>query len=292
MTAFVDTHNMISYLIKSNASEGFNQIINCLNGSSIKYALTINPNIYVSCIKQFWNSVVVKKFNDVTRLQALVDKKRVIITEATIRDALRLDDAEGADEVHDEGVSAAEGDVSAADDVVLTAVKVAQALEITKLKQRVKKLERRNKASKLKRLKKVGSAQRIKTSNDTVMDVVSKQGRMIANMDADVDIILEDAKEVVVENAARRRKGVVIRDTEETATPSTIIHSEAKSKDKGKGILVEEPKPLKKQAQIEQDEAYARELEAELNKNIDWDEVIDHVKRKQKEDNAMKRYQA
>nr|GEV18199.1 retrovirus-related Pol polyprotein from transposon TNT 1-94 [Tanacetum cinerariifolium] len=62
---------------------------------SIKYALTVNPNIYVSCIKQFWTSVAVKKVNDITRLQALVDKKRVIITEAIIRDALHLDDAEG-----------------------------------------------------------------------------------------------------------------------------------------------------------------------------------------------------
>nr|GFD34394.1 hypothetical protein [Tanacetum cinerariifolium] len=44
--------------------------------------------------KQFWSSVAVKKVNDVTRLQALVDKKKVVITEATIRDALRLDDAE------------------------------------------------------------------------------------------------------------------------------------------------------------------------------------------------------
>nr|GFC36493.1 hypothetical protein [Tanacetum cinerariifolium] len=59
-------------------------------------------------------------------------------------------------------------------------------------------------------------------------------------------------------SAARRRKEVVIRDPEETATPSIIIHAEPKSKDKGKGIMVEEPKPLKKQAQIEQDEAYAR----------------------------------
>nr|GEU89365.1 hypothetical protein [Tanacetum cinerariifolium] len=93
-------------------------------------------------------------------------------------------------------------------------------------------------------------------------------------------------------SAASRRKGVVIRDSEETATPSIIIHSEAKSKDKGKGVLVEEPKPLKKQAQIEQDEAYARELKAELNKNIYQDEVIDHVQRKEKEDNTVKRYQA
>nr|GEV99953.1 ribonuclease H-like domain-containing protein [Tanacetum cinerariifolium] len=63
-------------------------------------------------------------------------------------------------------------------------------------------------------------------------------------------------------NAARRRKGVVIRDPEEIATPSIIIHSEPKSKDKGKRIMVEEPKPLKKQAQIEHDEAYAKEYQA------------------------------
>nr|GFD06793.1 hypothetical protein [Tanacetum cinerariifolium] len=35
--------------------------------------------------------------NDVTRLQALVDKKKVVITEAAIREVLRLDDAEGVD---------------------------------------------------------------------------------------------------------------------------------------------------------------------------------------------------
>nr|GFA54826.1 hypothetical protein [Tanacetum cinerariifolium] len=62
---------------------------------------------------------------------------------------------------------------------------------------------------------------------------------------------------------SKRIKRVVIRDPEEsTTTTSTIIHSEAKSKDKGKGILVEEPKPLKKQQQIEQDEIYAREYQA------------------------------
>nr|GFB20978.1 hypothetical protein [Tanacetum cinerariifolium] len=112
----------------------------------------------------------------------------------------------------------------------------------------------------------------------------------------DVDIEPAKLQEVVelvtTANTARRRNGVVIRDPEETATPSTIIHTEAKYKDKRKGILVEEPKPLKKQAQIEQDEAYARELEAEINKNIDWDEVIDHVQRKEKEDNVAKRNMA
>nr|GEV64057.1 hypothetical protein [Tanacetum cinerariifolium] len=71
-------------------------------------------------------------------------------------------------------------------------------------------------------------------------------------------------------------------------TPNQMLNA---SKDKGKGILVEEPKPLKKKQQIKQDKQYATELHAKLNKNIDWDEAIDHVKRKAKEDPAVKRYQ-
>nr|GEU97033.1 hypothetical protein [Tanacetum cinerariifolium] len=75
----------------------------------------------------------------------------------------------------------------------------------------------------------------------------------------------------------RRKKGVVNRDPEEESTTSTIIPAETKSKDKGKGILIEEPKPLKKKQQIEMDEQYARKLHAELNKDIDWDVAINHL---------------
>nr|GEU48210.1 hypothetical protein [Tanacetum cinerariifolium] len=90
---FSDTYNMIAYPTKSDDSEGFEHILNFLNASSIKYALTVNPNIYVSCIKQYWSSVLVKKVNDVIRLQALIDRKKVLITGDTVRQALRLDDA-------------------------------------------------------------------------------------------------------------------------------------------------------------------------------------------------------
>nr|GEY17243.1 hypothetical protein [Tanacetum cinerariifolium] len=38
---------------------------------------------------------VVKRSGDVTRLQALVDKKRIVITEEVVREILQLDDAEG-----------------------------------------------------------------------------------------------------------------------------------------------------------------------------------------------------
>nr|GEV94887.1 hypothetical protein [Tanacetum cinerariifolium] len=439
-----------------------------LDYGSIKYALTVNPNMYVSCIKQFWTTVAVKKVNGVMRLQALVDKKKVVVLEATIRDTLGLDDVDGVECLPNEEIFTElarigyekpstkltfykaffssqwkflihtillvrnvdslnkvymyprflqlmirkqVGDFSThttkytspaltqkvfanmrrvepsipsptpptpplqpSQDIPSTSQvqptppqspraqqptpqqqpqpsqdagismnlfqdlmdtcttltrrvehlkldKVAQAMEITKLKQRVKKLEKKNK------------------------------GRMIAEMDEDADVVLEEAKDVdadivkdvqdadveanvvtttkiinevvttasetitiasinitttdaqvpaaittaapsILTAAPRRRKGVMIRDLKESITTSIIIHAKTKSKDKGKGILVEEPKPHKKQAQIEQDEQYARELEADLNRNIDWDEVIDHVNKKAKEDPIVKRYQA
>nr|GFA88847.1 hypothetical protein [Tanacetum cinerariifolium] len=64
---FADTHNVIVILEKLDAAEGFEQIINFLSGSYIHYALTVNPHIYISCIKQFWNTASVKRSDDVTR---------------------------------------------------------------------------------------------------------------------------------------------------------------------------------------------------------------------------------
>nr|GEY82650.1 hypothetical protein [Tanacetum cinerariifolium] len=209
--------------------------------------------------------------------------------------------------------------------------KVAQQLEIVKLKARVKKLEKINmvKSSKLRRLKKVGSSQRVESLND--IENVFNQGRIIADMDQDEGIELvadqerddevkrrhadrqaelhnldldhsskvlsmqEDDTEVqeaveivttaklmteVVTAAAtqavvasipilaakpkilniaaapavstRKRKGVVIRDPEEELPFDTAAET-PNVKDKGKGILIEALKPMKKKDRIEMD---------------------------------------
>ncbi|GKD32155.1 hypothetical protein Tco_1242933 [Tanacetum coccineum] len=73
------------------------EIIDFLKASSVHYALTVNPIIYTSCIEQFWATSTVKMVNGVRQLQALIDKKRVIITESSIMSDLQLDDAEGTD---------------------------------------------------------------------------------------------------------------------------------------------------------------------------------------------------
>nr|GEW09525.1 hypothetical protein [Tanacetum cinerariifolium] len=180
--------------------------------------------------------------------------------------------------------------------------KIAQALKIIKLKKRVSKLEKKNKL-RVSRIIEMIDADEDVTLEEVKIDKNAKDDEPEPSELQEVIEVVTTAKlmtEVVTvattpitavatpitaatitvaPSAARRRKGVVIRDPEETATPSTIIHFEPKSKDKGKWILVEEPKPLKKQAQIEQDEACARELAAELNKNINWDDTEAQAKK-------------
>ncbi|GKE70612.1 hypothetical protein Tco_1528684, partial [Tanacetum coccineum] len=61
------------------------------------YALTVNPTIYTSCIEQFWSTVKAKMVNGEVQLEPLVDRKKIIITEATVRRDLQLEDAGGID---------------------------------------------------------------------------------------------------------------------------------------------------------------------------------------------------
>ncbi|GJT57037.1 hypothetical protein Tco_0992091 [Tanacetum coccineum] len=94
---FADTHNLVAFLSKPAESEGFEQIVDFLNANPIRYALTINPTIYTSCIEQFWATVKVKTVNGEVQLQALVDGKKIIVTEASVRRDLQLNDEEGMD---------------------------------------------------------------------------------------------------------------------------------------------------------------------------------------------------
>ncbi|GKD62140.1 hypothetical protein Tco_1299649 [Tanacetum coccineum] len=68
---FVDTHNLVAFLSIPTESEGFEQI--------------------------FWTTVKAKTINVEVQLQALVDGKKVVITESTVRRDLHLEDAEGID---------------------------------------------------------------------------------------------------------------------------------------------------------------------------------------------------
>ncbi|GKF14476.1 hypothetical protein Tco_0055938 [Tanacetum coccineum] len=88
---------MVAFLSKPAKSEGSEQIVDFLNTHTIKYALTVNLTIYTSCTRQFWATVKAKTVNGEVQLQALVDGKKIIITESIVRRDLQLEDAEGVD---------------------------------------------------------------------------------------------------------------------------------------------------------------------------------------------------
>ncbi|GJY03509.1 putative ribonuclease H-like domain-containing protein [Tanacetum coccineum] len=63
--------------------------------AAARYVLMVNPTFYTSCVKQFWATVKAKTVNGEVKIQALVDGKKVIVTEKSVRRALQLKDAKG-----------------------------------------------------------------------------------------------------------------------------------------------------------------------------------------------------
>nr|GEY98617.1 putative ribonuclease H-like domain-containing protein [Tanacetum cinerariifolium] len=146
--------------------------------------------------------------------------------------------------------------------------KVDQAIEISKLKQRVKRLEKKRqfKASGLKRLRKgrleesqakvyhpdLEHAEKVVTMQDNNEAKAAEVEEVIKVVTATMLMteVVTTTSPVPKASAPRRRRGVIIQDPKVAATASVIVQSKVKSKDKGKGILVKEPKSLKRQAYI------------------------------------------
>nr|GEX15920.1 hypothetical protein [Tanacetum cinerariifolium] len=193
---------------------------------------------------------------------------------------------------------------------------VAQKLEIVKLKARVKKLEKTNKVKSLKfrRLRKVGASRRIESSDD--MEDVFNQRRMI-NEDEGIELVKDTdiaesegrhaaeqaEKQAEIYNLDLDHSSKVLSMQEDDSEVQEVVEVVTTAKlitdvVTGKGILVETPKPMKKKDQIELDAEYARKLQEEINKDheefnkdIDWDAAMDHVNKKYKNPQYIKRYQ-
>nr|GEV19174.1 hypothetical protein [Tanacetum cinerariifolium] len=67
---FAEVHNLVAFLSKPTESEGFEQIVDFLNANLIKYALTVNPAVYTSCIEQLWATAKAKTINGEAQIHA------------------------------------------------------------------------------------------------------------------------------------------------------------------------------------------------------------------------------
>nr|GFA52958.1 hypothetical protein [Tanacetum cinerariifolium] len=270
---FADTHNVVAILEKSDAAEGFEQIIDFLSGSYIHYALTVNPHIYILCIKQFWNTASVKRSGAVTRLQALVDKKKIVISEVVIRKILQLDDAEGVNQV---------GDLS-----THTTRFISPALT-----QKV--------FANMRRVGKEGQIQADAAGAAAVQETVIENGRMIDDLDKDegIELVVDQVKDAdiaetegrhAVEQAKNRQRYIIwiwiillnaASATISAAKPSIPIAAKP-------SILA--ASPIVVAAYTRRRKGINKDNE-EINKDIDWDAAIDHVKQQSMGNQYIKRY--
>ncbi|GJS10870.1 putative ribonuclease H-like domain-containing protein [Tanacetum coccineum] len=95
LKAFSDSDYGGSNLDRKSTT-GFAEIVDFLRGSNLRYALTSNPTIYDSLVKQFWQTATANTIADGTlEIHATIDTTGYTITEASIRDKLQLADASG-----------------------------------------------------------------------------------------------------------------------------------------------------------------------------------------------------
>ncbi|GJR61578.1 hypothetical protein Tco_1503740 [Tanacetum coccineum] len=86
---------MVAYLEKTEGNSDFHEIVDFLASSSIHHALTVSPPIYTSYIEQFWNTASSQIVNDVKQIDATIDSKAIVVTEASIRCSLLFNDFDG-----------------------------------------------------------------------------------------------------------------------------------------------------------------------------------------------------
>ncbi|GJW95010.1 hypothetical protein Tco_0174682 [Tanacetum coccineum] len=276
---FAHTHNLVAFLEKPTESEGFKEIVDFLNANPIKHALTVNPTIYCSCVKQFWDTVKAKMVNGEVQLQALVDKKKVFITESTIRRDLQLEDANGVDclpnatifeqltltgkskKKNTEVPQASSSTDNVPNENVPTTSNdpLLSDSEIASLKKKVKKLEMRNKL-RTPRLKR-----RMHPNREEIVDIDADVEEIeVKKVVSTAEVTTESATtttineltlaQTLIEIKAVKPKvrGVMIQEPSEftTTTTTTTPATSKPSQDNGKAKMIESKKPLKKKDQI------------------------------------------
>ncbi|GJS54105.1 hypothetical protein Tco_0627467 [Tanacetum coccineum] len=83
---------MVAYLEKSTENADFAEIVYFLNANPIRYALTVSPTIYVSCIEQVWSTAKIKTVNNETQIHAKVEGKTIVISESSVKRDLQFND--------------------------------------------------------------------------------------------------------------------------------------------------------------------------------------------------------
>ncbi|GKA11667.1 hypothetical protein Tco_0691213 [Tanacetum coccineum] len=95
-----DEHNKVGFLEKPKGSADYHQVLDFVRGSHIRYAITHDPIIYDSLVKQFWSTASLRASEEgPPAILATIDRTPYTITESLVRSQLQLDDEGGVEDL-------------------------------------------------------------------------------------------------------------------------------------------------------------------------------------------------
>nr|GEV95951.1 xylulose kinase-1 [Tanacetum cinerariifolium] len=86
---------MVIILEKSEHNVDFYPMVDFIEASPLRYALTVKPTVYVSHIRQFWSTARIETTKEGIQILATVDGIHRTVTESSLRRNLKLQDEEG-----------------------------------------------------------------------------------------------------------------------------------------------------------------------------------------------------
>ncbi|GJW34967.1 hypothetical protein Tco_0057887 [Tanacetum coccineum] len=288
---FADTHNMVAFLSKPKESDGFEQIVDFLNAHPIKYALTVNPTIYISCIEQFWSTVKAKTINGEVQLPC----HRVDVKSSKTTAWNEFSNEAVHKELGDSLVRAATtfystyttaSSLEAEQDSGNTLRSDEDRLKLEELMALCTNLQ--NRVLDLEKTKTTQQNENASLKKEGMFDMDALNGEevFVAGQNENVVEEVVDAAQVstaattvtitteeitlaqaleALKTSKPKVKGIVFQEPGKSTTTTTTTISSQQSQDKGKGILIKPMEPMKKKDLIRLDEEVALKLQAEFD---------------------------
>nr|GEX97471.1 hypothetical protein [Tanacetum cinerariifolium] len=244
---FVDQHNMVAYLEKSDDNTEFHQIMDFLSSCSINYALTVSPTIYASYIEQFWNTASSKTINSVKQIHDIADGKAVVISESSVRSDLLFDDEDGGGDSVERAITT-DASLEAAQDsdnihktqnTAMPNVDIPQGMDTGGSPRRQETMGGTPAQTRSERvLEQSNEPPLSEDEEEPSLDIEDspKQGRMIEEINKDENVNFVSKQGEVLETAEP------LKDDDDDATlAETLLNiKRSTTKDKGKDILEED----------------------------------------------------